>query len=124
MARFISPVAYGTHGITITGRGFSTNDEALITALRKSPDLGRWFFEVMDEAEMKAAKIAEAKKVLASEGIAVEPISKGNIEEDEKDVAEQTRIKKEQKDAEDELIAIKREKREIADKRHTKRAKK
>jgi hypothetical protein len=71
----------------ITNKGYETRDPAEIAYLRSLPDLGKLFFEIPTDDEIKQSVIAQAKRYLAEEGQSLEPVpvapmEKPNLEEE------------------------------------------
>jgi len=114
MARFISVCKqYKTNGITITPAGYETDDPSMVEFLRKSPDNGNFFHEVMDSKAQKEAVQDFARKVLENAPVVVEPMRAPlDMEKEKAAVEQQEAIKKQQAEAEAALLEEKRQKNE------------
>ena len=106
MARFMSKGSeHGECGVIITRWGTDVNNSDTVRNLRRSPNNGVFFFEVESAAQIRRKTVDFAKQVLAMETppMEVEMVSGISDAEMEAEIAaaeENSRIKREQEEAE------------------------
>ena len=115
MVKFMSRGSeHGECGLLINRWGVEVTDKKIIKLLRESPNNGFLFFEVENEEDIRKKTIDFAKHVLAMEKkpVEVEPISGIREEEMAEEVAfaeENTRLKKEREQAEQDFLNERKE---------------